>query len=308
MRAQLRRDVARSDISHGSALKGRLRLTARPGTTLAVALGVLLQLCSSRNATASEKAASDIDLLTFHHTNYFISGFSEDTQVKFQFSIKYDLWPNRSGHGVYFAYTQKSLWDLWSLSRSSPFRESNYNPEVFYTYRHVSANRSHPGCTLIAERAGLDHESNGEDGDRSRSWNRVIAASSAACVDGGGRFLGWGVERWLPFAMPDNDDITDYAGFGEFHVRTGVMDSGRWWGGGDVTLSGRKGTSTHGSLLAELTWRLGYRGAFGRAVRFAPFLFVQFFTGQGETLLTYDQTQRSVRVGIALRDRAHLAQ
>ncbi|HMJ12757.1 MAG TPA: phospholipase A, partial [Polyangiaceae bacterium] len=120
-------------------------------------------------ATRPSLPQAGIDLLTFHRTNYFISGFSEQTQVKFQFSFKYDLWPNRTGHAVYFAYTQKSLWDLWSFSRSSPFRESNYNPELVYTYRHAAAAATEPRCTLVAEQAGFDHESNGEAGSQSRS-------------------------------------------------------------------------------------------------------------------------------------------
>jgi outer membrane phospholipase A len=254
----------------------------------------------------STDPAPDVDLLTFHRTNYFVSGFSNSTQVKFQFSIKYDLWPNRTKHAVYFAYTQKSLWDLWSFSRSSPFRESNYNPELFYTHWHDAADRAHPGCTLVSEQAGLDHESNGEAGAASRAWNRLFAASSAACVDARGWFVGWGAKIWLPFGTKDNDDITDYAGYGELHVRSGSMDDARWWGAGEVALTGRKGVATNGSLLAELTWRPGYRGAFGSAFRFAPYIYAQLFTGQGETLLSYDRTEHSVRVGIALRDRALL--
>ncbi|HEY6561771.1 MAG TPA: phospholipase A [Polyangiaceae bacterium] len=286
-----------------STRTARRRRNAARGAGFSALLS-FLQLASPGRAQAASVEESGIDLLTFHRTNYFVTGFTDDTQVKFQFSFKYDLWPNRSRHNVYFAYTQKSLWDLYS--RSSPFRESNYNPQVFYSHRHVGADRAHPGCSLVAEQAGFDHESNGEDGNQSRSWNRVFAAGSAACVDDRGRFIGWGVQVWLPFGLRDNDDITDYAGFGEFHLRTGVMDSERWWGSGELMLAGRKGTNTHGSLLAELSWRLGYRGAFGRAVRFAPLLFVQLFTGQGETLLRYDQTDRSVRLGIALRDRALL--
>jgi outer membrane phospholipase A len=57
-------------------------------------------------------------------------------------------------------------------------------------------------------------------------------------------------------------------------------------------------------LLAELTWRPGYGGAFARIFRFAPYLYVQAFTGQGESLLDYDRTQHSFRVGLALRDQA----
>jgi outer membrane phospholipase A len=299
--------MAHSDIGtrdRSSTRAARRSRSAALGAKFFAVLLSFLQLVSAGRAQAASVEESGVDLLTFHRTNYFVTGFTDDTQVKFQFSFKYDLWPNRSEHNVYFAYTQKSLWDLYL--ESSPFRESNYNPQVFYSHRHAAAARAHPGFTLVSEQAGFDHESNGEDGDRSRSWNRVFAAGSAACVDGRGRFIGWGVQVWLPFALRDNDDIIDYAGLGEFHLRAGVMDTERWWGSGELMLAGRKGTNTHGSLLAELSWRLGYRGAFARAVRFAPFLFVQLFTGQGETLLRYDQTDRSVRVGIALRDRTPL--
>lgn len=255
----------------------------------------------------SERVAgeSEIDLLTFHRTNYFISGFSERTQVKFQFSIKYDLWPNLTGHTVYFAYTQKSLWDLWSFSRSSPFRENNYNPELFYSHQHRPLDKARPQCALVSERAGLDHESNGEAGAQSRSWNRLFAAVSAACMDRGGRFVGWGVKAWLPFAKPDNDDITDYVGYGELHLQLGMLDTGGFAGSGELAITGRKGTGDHGSVLAEATWRPGYRGL-GGAIRFAPYLFVQLFTGQSETLLRYDRTDHSLRVGIALREGALL--
>jgi hypothetical protein len=55
----------------------------------------------------------ELDILTFHRSNYWLTGFTKATEVKFQFSFKYDLWPNRGHHTIYLAYTQKSLWDLY---------------------------------------------------------------------------------------------------------------------------------------------------------------------------------------------------
>src|SRR4051794_33184884 len=82
--------------------------------------------------TPAEKKVTELDLLTFHKDNYFITGFTADVQSKFQFSAKFDLWPNEGHHAIHLAYTQKSLWDTYK--HSSPFAESNYNPDVFYTY------------------------------------------------------------------------------------------------------------------------------------------------------------------------------
>jgi len=62
-------------------------------------------------------------ILTGYKDNYIISGFSAGTEVKFQFSLKIDLWPNHTNHSVYFGYTQKSLWNLYDTS--SPFVDSN---------------------------------------------------------------------------------------------------------------------------------------------------------------------------------------
>ena len=95
------------------------------------------QVAAEREHTPTPSAVEDepeLDILTFHRSNYFIAGFSHETQVKFQFSFKYDLWPSTSRHTVYLAYSQKSLWDLYDTSQ--PFRESNYAPEVFYAHYH----------------------------------------------------------------------------------------------------------------------------------------------------------------------------
>src|SRR5579862_5085288 len=35
-------------------------------------------------------------ILTGYKDNYIITGFSDTTEVKFQFSLKFDLWPNHT--------------------------------------------------------------------------------------------------------------------------------------------------------------------------------------------------------------------
>ena len=149
---------------------------------------------------------AELDVLTFHRANYLISGFNRQTEAKFQFSFKYDLWPSTGRHTVYLAYTQKSLWDVYE--KSAPFRESNYAPEVFYAHYHSDVHgRPNPGCGLFSEQLGVEHESNGEARGPhaagtaySSMWRRLVTASLPMAWSGSGR----GTRSALAKTRPSN--------------------------------------------------------------------------------------------------------
>jgi outer membrane phospholipase A len=76
--------------------------------------------------------------ISLYHDNYFLLGTNGDAELdgtgintrysKFQFNIacRMFLWTKREdATGLYFAYTQKSLWNLLNYKQSSPFVESN---------------------------------------------------------------------------------------------------------------------------------------------------------------------------------------
>lgn len=67
---------------------------------------------------------------------------------------------------LYLTYTQKSFWDIYA--ESSPFGDSNYNPGIGLG-RYITKDNKLIGAGLIQ----IEHESNGRDGDDSRSWNRL---------------------------------------------------------------------------------------------------------------------------------------
>jgi outer membrane phospholipase A len=105
---------------------------------------------------AEEKKQSAFSI---YKDNYFITGNKND-QTKFQVSIKYALiYP--FDIGFYVAYTQTSYWATYE--RSSPFKETNYNPEIFW---RLGNNNDH------IQLGFLEHRSNGKNGDDSRGWNR----------------------------------------------------------------------------------------------------------------------------------------
>lgn len=246
----------------------------------------------------------ELDVLTFHRSNYVLTGFTQPTQVKFQFSFKYDLWPSSSHHTVYLAYTQKSLWDLYD--KSSPFRESNYAPEIFYAHYHAEHHgQPNRGCGLFSEQLGFEHESNGEAGRASRSWNRVFAEAQATCYGEPGYGL-LGLRVWYPIGVAENRTITRTQGYGELLMGVGVDDDDLHMNG-LVTAALRKGTSRNlgkGSLTVDARWRPTYQRLLGKAWKFAPYLWFQFFGGYGETLGTYAARTTSVRLGIGFTDRA----
>ena len=49
---------------------------------------------------------------------------------------------------------------------SSPFRDTNFNPEMFYRFKE-----SPLGSGFFGADVGFEHESNGQPVSRSRSWN-----------------------------------------------------------------------------------------------------------------------------------------
>jgi outer membrane phospholipase A len=249
-------------------------------------------------------------ILTGYKDNYFITGFSNATQVKFQLSVKVDLWPNPTSHSAYFGYTQKSIWNLYALS--SPFVDSNYNPELFYGYfMHYGGVFWKPGTIVpfvASARVGVEHESNGRDGTASRAWNRVYGYIQGGVYFGTDYFATLGLKAWAPpFAVDsDNADIVRYRGYGEATLVYGYDPvSPTWWGGGQLGATyfhGASATLSRQGLEAFAEWRPAYGVS---SWRFTPYIYVQLFAGYGEYLLAYDQRETAFRAGISFEDRVH---
>lgn len=99
----------------------------------------------------------------------------DNKEAKFQLSVKLPLYTQPdSVEGVYFGFTLTSFWQLYNSEVSKPFRETNYEPEVFYQW---NTNIKLLGFDFNAVQLGFNHMSNGQSAERSRSWNRITLAS-----------------------------------------------------------------------------------------------------------------------------------
>lgn len=249
-------------------------------------------------AAASQPAPVLPDLLdqgrlTFNDPIYFMVGAHDGANAKFQFSFKFRIFQgeNPASRGLlenlYFGYTQFSLWDLSSDSR--PFRDTNYRPSLFYYLSDTGVqNRVISRLSLAA---GLEHESNGRDGDQSRSINTVFVKPTF--------YLGdmtdwhWSVSPKLYYYVEksDNTDIASYRGYMDLKLAYGKPDS---W---EFATTLRKGTQKYyGSVDASVTYPLA---------RLIPgtagYLMAGYFVGYGESLLDYNRKLPwQFRLGYAL--------
>lgn len=201
--------------------------------------------------------------------------------LKFQFSLKQQLCSN-----LYFGYTQKSF---WSVSRdSAPFKDSNYNPELFWAFKRRDDN----GLFKMGQ-AGFEHESNGRDGSSSRSWNRVYWEPRLEYRD-----LTLSLKAWYPIKgfsteswrqnsdLSGNPDILDYYGYGELAA---IYDMGRC----QVGVRGRKGTkSNYGNIQGDFIFKLRENFSF----------YAQIWDGYGESLLDYKNSSTRYGAGFAFTE------
>ncbi len=212
-------------------------------------------------------------------------------ETEFQISLKKPVLFNLLGFNetLTFAYTQRVWWQVYSSS--SPFRETNYEPEAFITFPTPSAFDKEYGLKGI--RVGFVHESNGQDGLQSRSWNRLYLASIWQSKNIFSKFRIW-------YRIPEKDKTspTDASGDDNPDITT-------YMGYGDITLSYIAGKH-HTSLLLRNNLHLNdNKGALRLSYSFPlafskdTFLYMKFFTGYGESLIDYNRYINKASIGFS---------
>lgn len=211
----------------------------------------------------------------------------DDTEIKFQLSAQYKLgddlfWGNGD---FWFAYTQLSFWQLYNSDTSSPFRDTNYEPEGFLSFR---TNWNFLGLTNRFVKLGFTHESNGRAEPLSRSWNRLYAQFGLERGNFGLLIKPW---FWVDEDEDDvdNPEIDNFIGRGQVNLfyswRKNVFHA-RWRNNFDFHSS----EENHGSIQLDWAFPL-YKGLNG---------YVQYFSGYGESLVDYNVTSETIGIGIIM--------
>jgi len=208
-----------------------------------------------------------------------------DWEVKFQFSLKTlvarNLWRDSS---VWVGYTQQSYWQLYAEERaSSPFRETNHEPEVYW---EIPVDFEVLGWNARLATLAFNHQSNGQIEPFSRSWNRI----TGELVFDKGPFVA-SVKSWLRIEEDaeddDNPDIEDYMG----RIQLGL---GYKRGDQVFTLGLKNNLSSDNRSGVELNWTFPLKEHIKG--------FVQVYSGYGENLIDAENYTNRIGVGIALTD------
>lgn len=227
-----------------------------------------------------------------YHSNYILpltydTTSHEDgrkhTETAFQVSFKKDVFNNVFGFDetIGFAYTQRSWWQI--TQESSPFRETNYLPEIYVQLPNQNTNSMIKGAQF-----GFIHESNGQglEAGKSRSWNRLYLEGYLKYGD---TYIVPRIWYRIPESQADDDnrDIEDYLGYGDLTVFIPYEKS-------LVKVLIRNNldfSDNRGAIQIDWTYPLWDTGLFG---------YVQYFNGYGESLIDYNKKTNRIGVGIAL--------
>ncbi|MGB5290839.1 MAG: phospholipase A [Lysobacterales bacterium] len=211
----------------------------------------------------------------------------DDTEAQFQISLKAPLWVGLFDKvDIYAAYTNRSFWQFYNSELSSPFRETNHEPEIWAQF---TPSWEIFGFRNLANSVGVVHQSNGKGGVLSRSWNRIYANF----VFARGNFA-FGIKPWVRISEDasddDNPDITDY--MGHFEWRAGY----EWKGNVFSFMSRNNIESGFDKGAVEFGWSF--------PLWKYPYLkgYIQYFNGYGESLIDYNQRVNRIGIGISLTD------
>lgn len=240
-----------------------------------------------------DRANAFLGNLSVYEPIYAAYGPGTNSDARIQLGFKYQLFGQAGDvggdapivNGVHFGYTQRMFWDLGA--DSSPFRNIDFMPELFYLQPAVEVGSG----LALGGQLGVRHESNGRDGDASRSANTVYL-QPVGTFDMGDYTVSIGPRLFFYVGdLEDNPDIRRYRGSTGLLVEVGQDDGLRL-----KTSSRFNFSSGKGAIDGELSYPLD------RIVEtdLNLYVFGQAFAGYGENLLDYNRQTTRLRVGVAI--------
>ena len=205
----------------------------------------------------------------------------KSVETKVQISLAKPLFYDVFGlrESLVAAYTQTSWWQI--TRTSAPFRETNYQPEIFLNFTSPKYLEQIGVKNL---KFGLLHESNGRDGKRSRSWNRAYVQSDFVYGK-----LNISPRAWVVIGdKGDNKDILKYIGRGDVRLSYNLNDH-------IFSLMLRNNLhfdkTNKGAAEISYMFPIFSTGVYG---------YLQYFTGYGESLIDYNRHTDKIGLGFVI--------
>lgn len=250
-------------------------------------------------------------ILPYYHSFTQPAEGDKDTETKFQFSFKIPivkfpsllptLYKNttecqRCEDGIYFAYTQTAWFQNYNREDSRPFRDIDYQPELFYHMQLLDTMLYDKRMRIYAI-FGYRHLSNGERELRSRTMNAVVGGGGLEIRTLESGIFGVELMTWNYIAkgrdsfQHDNPDLPQY--YGNAWSRVYYV---------------------YGRNLFEYIHRGSYAQVgyptydeLGYTLRISDNLgiYVQYVDGYGDNIFEYRTHARRIGVGLRLWDRSY---
>ena len=205
----------------------------------------------------------------------------KSVETKFQISLAKPLFYDVFGlrESLVAAYTQTSWWQI--TKTSAPFRETNYQPEIFLNFASPKYLEQIGVKNL---KFGLLHESNGRDGTNSRSWNRAYVQGDFVYGD-----LTISPRVWSVIGKKnDNKEILNYIGHGDLRLSYKLNDQ-------IFSLMLRNNLhfdkTNKGAAEISYMFPIFSTGVYG---------YLQYFTGYGESLIDYNRHTDKFGLGFVI--------
>ncbi|MEA2072219.1 MAG: phospholipase A [Campylobacterota bacterium] len=232
------------------------------------------------------------------YDEYVVSDDYRNIEAELQISLKWNIGNNLFGlnESYNLAYSHKAFWQIYSSS--SPFRETNYNPEFFvkfpiedssifnlkfitYGLAHISNGQGNIEDTDIPVAVAADITAQSYLKNRSRSINYMYLDFESQYEN----FL-LNARVWIPYFgedLNDNPDIIDYTGLTKLGFKY-------FYGKNLISVDTNLNLKTlNGSLTATHSYPI-YDGIF---------LYTKFFTGYGESLIDYNNYITKFSIGFS---------
>ncbi|MBL4899442.1 MAG: phospholipase A [Colwellia sp.] len=217
----------------------------------------------------------------------------DNMEIKFQVSLKYIITEDIFVENLDLeaAFTTTSWWQAYNSDLSAVFRETNYEPELILSYR---APWSLFGIIIDHTSLSFNHQSNGQAGTLSRSWNRIIAGFTVVNDN-----LIWNLRTWYRIpektkstegdtAGDDNPNIENYMGYGELGLLWKVNKNHNI----DFMLRNNLKSDNKGAV------KIGWSFPLTNHLRG----YIEYFNGYGESLIYYNEHTSRIGIGVKLTD------